>query len=43
MHLYNVYAWDAPEELGGTEVLIGDLQLAGTLTRSKWGDENLFF
>jgi hypothetical protein len=24
-HLYNVYAYDAPEELGGTEVLIGDL------------------
>lgn len=24
-HLYYVYAWDAPEELGGSEVLIGDL------------------
>lgn len=23
--LYYVYAWDAPKELGGQEVLIGDI------------------
>jgi hypothetical protein len=34
---------DKPTELGGKEVLIGRLKLVGRLTRSKWGDENLFF
>jgi len=29
--------------MGGTETMIGTLQLDGTLTRSKWGDEKLFF
>uniref|UniRef100_A0A7S3FXK1 Uncharacterized protein n=1 Tax=Strombidium rassoulzadegani TaxID=1082188 RepID=A0A7S3FXK1_9SPIT len=41
--LYKVYGMDAPEELGGTEVHIGDLVLDGNLVASKWGDQNLFF
>ena len=41
--LYDVYAMDKPEELGGTEKVIGTLVLDGQLTKSKWGDENLFF
>ena len=39
--LYDVYATSKPTELGGTEALIGTLVLDGTMTRSKWGDENL--
>lgn len=42
-NLYNVYAMNAPTELKGEEVLIGTLQLDGTMLKSKWGDENLFF
>ena len=26
--VYDIYAWDAPEELGGTETLIGEFVLA---------------
>ena len=40
--LYDVYALDKPTELGGTEALIGTLVLDGQMTRSKWGDENLY-
>lgn len=40
--LYNVYAMSAPKELGGHETLIGTLVLDGKLTKSQWGDENLF-
>ena len=41
--LYDVYGLDAPEALGGAEHLMGTLQLDGKLTRSKWGDQELFF
>ena len=41
--LYDVYAWDARKEDGGSEKLIGQLVLDGQMVRSKWGDDNLFF
>jgi len=41
--LYDVYGLDAPEARGGVEHLMGTLQLDGKLTRSKWGDQELFF
>jgi len=41
--LYDVYGLDAPEALGGVEYLMGSLQLDGKLTRSKFGDQELFF
>lgn len=41
--LYDVYALNAPTQLGGKEQKIGSLQLDGKLVSSKWGDENLFF
>ena len=41
-NLYNVYAMNAPQGLGGKEELIGTLVLDGQMTKSKWGDENLF-
>lgn len=41
--LYDVYAWDASPQLGGTEKKIGSLQLDGKLVSSRWGDEHLFF
>lgn len=41
--LYDVYAMDKPKEMGGKETMIGTLQLDGGLTKSKWGDEQLFF
>jgi len=41
--LYDIYGLDAPKELGGVEHLMGTLQLDGKLTRSKWGDEQLFY
>jgi len=41
--LYDVYGLDAPPSLGGVEILMGTLQLEGKLTRSKFGDEQLFF
>jgi len=40
--LYDVYGWDAPEQLGGKEILMGTLQLDGSFTKSKFGDEVLF-
>jgi len=42
-NLYNVYAWTAPKQLGGKELMIGRIQLDGKLIKSKWADENLFF
>jgi len=41
--LYDVYGLDAPTELGGVEHLMGTLQLDGQLTKSKWGDQELFY
>ena len=40
--LYDVYALDKPQGLGGSEQLIGTLVLDGKMTRSKWGDDNLY-
>lgn len=42
-NLYNVWAWDKPQQLGGHEILIGKLVLDGKLHKSKWADNNLFF
>lgn len=41
--LWNVFAMDAPTELGGTEQWIGDLVLRSPLVTSMWGDSHLFF
>jgi len=41
--LFNVYALDAPEALGGQEEWIGDLVLRSELVTSLWGDAHLFF
>jgi hypothetical protein len=41
--LYDIYGLDAPTELGGVEHFMGTLQLDGELTKSKFGDEELFF
>merc|ERR1712130_81336 len=41
--LYQIWALDEPEELGGVETHIGDLVLTGAITTSMWGDKNLFF
>jgi len=41
--LYDVYGTDAPPSLGGVEHFMGTLQLDGQLTKSKWGDQELFY
>ena len=41
--LYEVYAMDQPEELGGTEVHIADLVMVSDMITSSWGDQHLFF
>ena len=41
--LYEVYAWDAPEELGGTEAFIANIVTDSEVTTSRWGDEHLEF
>jgi len=41
--LYNVFAWDQPSELGGTEQLIGELVTTSPMVTSVWGDSSLFF
>jgi len=41
--LWSVYAWSAPEQLGGEEELIGDIILRSPLVTSLWGDAHLFF
>lgn len=41
--LFKVWALDKPTELGGKETYIGDLILDGTITQSKWADQNLYF
>ena len=40
--LYDVYGWTAPPQLGGKRVHIGELQLKGKITTSKWGDDKLY-
>lgn len=41
--LYEIFAQDQPEELGGTEQHIGNLVLTDQLITSTWGDGNLYF
>ena len=41
--LYDVYAWDQPEELGGTEMLIAKIVTASQMTTSYWCDEHMYF
>ena len=38
-----VYAWDQPSELSGTEEYIGDLVTTSQMVTSEWGDKTLFF
>ena len=41
--LWRIFAATAPLELGGRELLIGEIVLTSHLTTSRWGDEGLFF
>ena len=41
--LFSIYAMDQPEELGGTEALIGSFVTDSTLVTSYWGDEHMYF
>ena len=41
--LFKVHAMDAPEELGGQEIYIGDIVTDSEMTTSNFGDEHLFF
>lgn len=41
--LWEVYGMSAPEELGGQEYFIGNLETTSALTSSNWGDNGLFF
>ncbi len=41
--LYDIFAMDKPEELGGSEQKIGQIKTASELTTSNWGDEHLYF
>jgi len=41
--LYEIFAWDLPEELGGVEKHIGNLVTTTEMTTSLWGDQHLFF
>jgi len=41
--LYEVWARDQPEEMGGTEAHIADLVLSSEITTSLWGDQHLYF
>jgi len=41
--LFNVYAMDAPVELGGTESLIASMVTGSSMVTSLWGDEHMFF
>merc|ERR1719419_1869715 len=41
--LYEVWALDIPEKMGGTETHIADLVLTSDMTSSNWGDKHLFF
>jgi len=40
--LYQVFALDVPEQLGGKEKRIADLVLTSEVVPSRWGDEHLF-
>ena len=40
--VYDIYAMSAPEELGGTETLIGAFVTASEITTSMWGDDHFY-
>jgi hypothetical protein len=42
-NLFNVYAWEEPEELGGKKQKIGEIILDSEMTTSYYGDTQLFF
>ena len=42
-NLYSVYGMDGPQERGGVEHFIGTLQLDGSLVKSEYADDKLFF
>jgi len=42
-HLWKVYGFDAPTELGGVEHYIGDLVTTSHMVTSNFGDHDLFF
>jgi len=42
-NLYNIWAYDKPKEMGGSEKLIGTIKLRGSMVASGWGDANMFF
>ena len=41
--LYNVFALDNPEDIGGTETHIADVVLTSNIVTSNWADKHLFF
>lgn len=41
--IYNVFGWNAPQELGGERFNMGELITTSALTTTKWGDEHLFY
>ena len=41
--LFNVYAFDKPEELGAEKLYIGSIKILSKPVTTKWGDENLWF
>jgi len=41
--LWNVYAWDHPQQLGGKEELLGAIVLRSEMVTSHWADTRLFF
>ena len=42
-YLFQVFAKDRPDELGGTETLIGLIVTKSGFTTSYWADERMFF
>ena len=43
MTVLEVWAWTAPESLGGDFIQIGDINLTSDLHTSVWGDNKLNF
>lgn len=41
--LFDVFALDEPEELGGTEIQIGHIETTSKVVQSMYGDTRLFF
>ena len=41
--LFDVFALEKPEELGGVEQQIGEMVLTSPMVTSTWGDTKLFF